>query len=69
MEEYKIGSVPQIVVEESIDHKTGDIFIPPKLHYYKGEKKVMKIREFVDKFATKERLKDEEMIRTSVCNP
>jgi hypothetical protein len=61
--EYKINSFPQIVVEESIDHKTGEIFNPPKLNYYKGNNKILKIKDYINKFATEQRLNESEMIR------
>jgi len=61
--EYKVNSFPQIVVEESIDHKTGEIFNPPRLNYYKGENKILKIKKYIDRFATERRLNESEMIR------
>jgi len=61
--DYNVKQFPQIIVEQSIDHETGQVFSPPKIHYYNGEVKINQIENFIKPYATNHRLSEAEMNR------
>ena len=61
VKDYNVTKFPQIVIEESVNHITGETFDPPKLNYYEGPSKVDDIMLFAEKFARPQRLTDYEL--------
>ena len=62
--EYNVSKLPQLLVEQSINHSTGDIYGRPRLQLYKGDNKIGLIDAFIKPFARAERLSEGEMHRT-----
>ncbi len=59
--EYNVTKFPHIIVEQSINHTSGEIYARPRMQVYKGDTKIGLIDAFIKPYARNERYSDGEM--------